>query len=392
MGSLAVVAFISPLHEGRVSLPKVDAVVKDLEDVGRLNLGKVDVLVALIMSGGVSRLVAGLAQQHNVARVILASHPGNNSLASALDAKALLGDLGVSVGLIHVDDEPSLVKAIEAGRAASRILGSRVALLGVGDKGALGRRFEEAFRAHVDAIPMDAFEEAVEEAPIAEAEDFVRHIAARVRFRGVDLGKLIEVGKIYAAMRRLYRQYDAAAINCFPYLIKHRVTPCLALARLNEEGLIAACEADLRAVPLMLISRELTGYSGWIANVNHLSGNMLTISHCTIALNMVDEPTALTHFESGYEYGLTGRIKFREVTLASMSSDFKRAAVTRGVVAESGLLSSNVCRTQARILVNFDIRSLAAKAPYNHHVMIPGNEADRVRAILNALGIEVVEY
>ncbi|WP_243681025.1 hypothetical protein [Vulcanisaeta souniana] len=106
-------------------------------------------------------------------------------------------------------------------------------------------------------------------------------------------------------MRSLYGKYDALAINCFPYLVKHRVTPCLALARLNEEGgLIAACEADLRALFSMIIARELTGYSGWIANTNRIEGSRVTMAHCTIALNMVSNARAVTHFESGFSYGL----------------------------------------------------------------------------------------
>jgi hypothetical protein len=49
-------------------------------------------VVAVILSGGVSRLVGELVSVNRVRRVVLVSYPGFNSLASALDARALLRD------------------------------------------------------------------------------------------------------------------------------------------------------------------------------------------------------------------------------------------------------------------------------------------------------------
>lgn len=194
-------------------------------------------------------------------------------------------------------------------------------------------------------------------------------------------------------MRSLYGKYDALAINCFPYLVKHRVTPCLALARLNEEGgLIAACEADLRALFSMIIARELTGYSGWIANTNRIEGSRVTMAHCTIALNMVSNARAVTHFESGFSYGLTGKLLFNEVTGVSVSSDFRRMGIFNAKVIESGLLSDRMCRTQAVLDLGINSSVILRLAPYNHHVIIPGNVTRELETIASVLGMEVVKY
>ncbi len=193
--------------------------------------------------------------------------------------------LGLTRGILHLEDLGRIDHALRIARAIASILGIRVALLGVGAKDSVARAFEDRFEARVDAVPMESLEDMINNADEKLAVEFMNYIKGRARFEVSD-ERLKDVGKIYAAMRSLYGKYDALAINCFPYLIKHGgVTPCLALARLNEEGgLIAACEADLRALFSMVIARELTGYSGWIANTNHIEGSKVIMAHCTIAL------------------------------------------------------------------------------------------------------------
>ncbi|MCG2864072.1 MAG: fucose isomerase, partial [Vulcanisaeta sp.] len=243
MVGIIVLGFVSPLHKDKVPVVQgIDKIITSMDELKDLNIGD-SLVVAVILSGGVSRLVSELVSTNMVRRVVLVSHPGFNSLASALDARALLRDLGVDSGIIHINDLRELSNALRVARAIARIIGSKVALLGLDTKTSISRAFEGRFNAKVDVIGMDAFERLVEGADEAVALEFARSISERIRFE-VGYDKLIEVGRIYAAIRSLYSKYDATAINCFPYLIRHRVTPCLALARLNEEGLIAACEAD----------------------------------------------------------------------------------------------------------------------------------------------------
>ncbi|WP_243666430.1 hypothetical protein [Vulcanisaeta sp. JCM 16159] len=269
MRRIVVLGFVSPLHRDRIPVIKgIDKTISNTDELRGLSIGDAFV-VALILSGGVSRLVREFAEDYGLRRLLLVSHPGLNSLASALDAKALLSEVGVDSGILHLEDLSHIDHALKIARAIASILSIRVALLGVRAKDSVARTFEDRFEAKVDAIPMESLEDMINNADEKLTAEFINYIKGRVKFEVSD-ERLRDVGRIYAAMRGLYGKYDALAINCFPYLIKHRVTPCLALARLNEEGLIAACEADLRALFSMVIARELTGYSGWIANTNHI--------------------------------------------------------------------------------------------------------------------------
>ncbi|MGC8543260.1 MAG: fucose isomerase [Vulcanisaeta sp.] len=391
MRRIVVLGFVSPLHRDRVPVIQgMDKVISSEAELKGLDLGD-SFVVALILSGGVSRLVGELASSYGLRRVLLVSHPESNSLASALDARALLSDFGVDSGILHINSLDELGRAFRVARAVASILGIRVALLGVETKTSIARFFEDRFEAKVDIISMGDFEELVSKADDRVAKDFVNYLQGKVRFE-VNSERLLDVGRIYAAMHGLYGRYDALAINCFPYLIKHRVTPCLALARLNEEGLIAACEADLRALFSMVIAKELTGYSGWIANTNHVQGNRAVFSHCTVALNMVSDARVVTHFESGFHYGLTGKLRFGEVTGVSVSNDFRRMGIFKASVVESGLLSNRMCRTQAILDLGVDSSVILRLAPYNHHVIIPGDVVKEVETIASILGIEVIKY
>ncbi|MCG2866318.1 MAG: fucose isomerase, partial [Vulcanisaeta sp.] len=243
MVGIVVLGFVSPLHKDKVPVVRgIDKIITSIDELKDLSIGD-SLVVAVILSGGVSRLVGELVSVNRVRRVVLVSYPGFNSLASALDARALLRDLGVDSGILHINDLGELGGALRVARAIARVIGVKVALLGVDRKSDISRSFEDRFDSKVDIINMSEFERLVENADEGIAQEFVNLIKGRVKFE-IGSERLLEVGKIYAAIRGLYARYDATAINCFPYLVEHRVTPCLALARLNEEGLIAACEAD----------------------------------------------------------------------------------------------------------------------------------------------------
>jgi len=391
MGKVKVVAFASPLHRGRVSVPSgVDAVVYSEDEASGINVGD-STPVLLILSGGVSRMIERFAAANKIKNVVLLSYPSNNSLASALSARSMLEGEGVNALVYHLSSLSELQKIVNAIEAVLRINGSRVALVGVGDKGPIGKSFEDRFNARVDAIPMNTFEDLVNKVKVDEAKVFIDDILDRLVFE-VPLDKLINVGKVYVALLNMFKVYDALALNCFPYLIKHGVTPCLALAKLNEEGKLTACEYDLRSLFLMMLLHPLTGYSGWIANINDIEGNLVRMSHCTIALNMVKSARVVTHFESGNPYSVSAEIDANMVTAVSVSQDFSRVFVFTGELVRSGSLGMNACRTQAEVKVNFDASTILNHAPANHHVIVPGNHANEVSVFLRLLGVDVIRY
>ena len=391
MEKVIVVGFASPLHRHRITaLSGVDAVIYDEGDLSKVKVND-SIPVLLILSGGVSRMVSQFIELNGIKNAMILSHSSNNSLASAISARAMLEEKGVAVSIYHlssIDDVPKVVKVM---KSILRIKGSKVALVGVNEKGNVGEAFEKKFNAKVDAIPMNLFEEIVNNVKSTDAKSFMDDVLDRLAFE-VPLDKLINVGKVYVALSNIARNYDALALNCFPYLIKHGVTPCLALAKLNEEGKLTACEYDLKSLFLMMVFHALTGYSGWIANINDVEGNVVHMSHCTIALNMIKSGKVVTHYESGNPYSISAEINAETVTAASVSSDFNNVYVFTGSLSRSGNLGLNACRTQAEIKVNFDSSAIINYAPANHHVIVPGNYINELTVFLRMLGVNVIKY
>ncbi len=79
----------------------------------------------------------------------------------------------------------------------------------------------------------------------------------------------------------LARQHDlgALSLNCFPHL-KSQV--CLAVARLNDAGIAAACEGDLHSTILMAMLQRLSGRPAFNGDFLRLypEDNAILFSHC----------------------------------------------------------------------------------------------------------------
>ena len=99
-------------------------------------------------------------------------------------------------------------------------------------------------------IPMEAFYRESENVPDKRAAACWQAIRGHVgRCTATDRDGVLSA-RYYLAARALCAKHrvDALSINCFPHL-KSKI--CLAIARLNDEGIAAACEGDLYSTILM---------------------------------------------------------------------------------------------------------------------------------------------
>lgn len=415
MIKVALIPFASKLHGERYYSSAYDVVRKHIlrtgfsvevlpiisseEEVGELAKKYSDVLpIFVALTGGVSELMRKFANMANYSRVILFGHGEHNSLPSTISAKAKMELNGVWTWLFHCVNVNSIECSIEirrmvnVARAVASLLNSRVLLIvPYAEKPEIAEDFEARFEATVDVIPIDYFSKLE-----SVREDYVeRFLEAfnKVEFR-VPKGELVDVAKIYALTKSIVESkgYSGVAIDCFPYLVKYQRAPCLALALLNAEGVVTACEGDLVSLALMMLSKSLTGTSGWVANASAFSGEKAYFAHCTIALNLVKNPVVTTHFESGYPYSLTGKLTSDVYTVVSLSYDFAVATISLGRVVDSGLLSESMCRTQVILDLGVRAEKIPIVAVSNHHVLIPGDVRNELKAVMALLGVDYAEY
>lgn len=195
---------------------------------------------------------------------------------------------------------------------------------------------------------------------------------------------------IYQALKALVarHQLQGFTLRCFDLLSAVRNTGCLALARLNAEGVVAGCEGDVPALLSMAVTNVLTGVSGFQANpatINPETGQLL-FAHCTIPLNMVEHYELDTHFESGIGIGIRGAMTPGAVTIFKLSGDLQRAFVAEGVLV-SNQSKPDLCRTQ-QIIQLADIQQanyFLTRPIGNHHIIMPGHHKRTLEALLERI-------
>jgi L-fucose isomerase-like protein len=191
---------------------------------------------------------------------------------------------------------------------------------------------------------------------------------------------------IYQALKVIVARHSLQGftLRCFDLLTTVHNTGCLALAKLNAEGIIAGCEGDVPAMLSMKIAHVLTGFTGFQANpasINPSTGEML-FAHCTIPLNMVERYEFDTHFESGIGVGIRGYMKEGPVTIFKVAGDLSRKFIEEGELIRNQA-QPDLCRTQQVILL-----SDKQKTAYflndpigNHHIIIPGHHRQLLEEI-----------
>ena len=193
---------------------------------------------------------------------------------------------------------------------------------------------------------------------------------------------------IYHALKALVEKHrlQGLTLRCFDLLTAVKNTGCLALARLNAEGIVAGCEGDVPAMLSMAIALALTGKTGFQANPAYIdceTGEMM-LAHCTIPLNMVERYELDTHFESGIGVAIRGYMKEGPVTIFKVSGDLSRRFIAEGQLIRNEA-KPDLCRTQQ--VIRLDDKSQAAyflNNPIgNHHIVLQGHHRELLEEMLD---------
>ena len=184
---------------------------------------------------------------------------------------------------------------------------------------------------------------------------------------------------IYARLKELVQQYNlqGVTLRCFDLLTTVKNTGCIALSKLNDEGIPAACEGDIPTLLTMMVCKKLTGEYCFQVNPARIQANgEILFAHCTLPLNMTDQHEYTTHFESGIGVAIHGDLPTGDYTLVKLSGDLKRI-VAVDVELERCQFEPNLCRTQVWIKASPAVSQYFLTNPIaNHHVLIKGHHED----------------
>ena len=304
-------------------------------------------------------------QQQSKRPFYLLTSGKSNSLAASMEILSYLNQQGITGEIIHGSTTyiHHRIKVLEqVGEARSKMKGCRLGLIGEPSDWLISSRFDrtivkERLGIELVYIPMK------------------------------ELLEMPNVKKIYEALKALVEKYQLQGftLRCFDLLTTIRDTGCMALAKLNAEGIVAGCEGDVPAMLSMKIIQALTGVSGFQANpatIDPEKGEML-FAHCTIPLNMVERYELDTHFESGIGVGIRGYMKEGPVTIFKVAGDLSRHFIAEGTLVRNQA-KPDLCRTQQVIELDDkgQTRYFLTQPIGNHHITVPGHLKELLEEIL----------
>ena len=186
---------------------------------------------------------------------------------------------------------------------------------------------------------------------------------------------LSDAAIMYLALASICKEehLDAVTVKCFDLLSSCKTTACLALALLNDNGIIAGCEGDIPSICTMLAVYKALGRPSFMANPASIDSDNLSIdfAHCTIPTVMVESCTLPSHFESGIGIGINGEVPLGNYTLCKLSGKtLERSLICNGRLVKGEYLS-NRCRTQVRFIFETKAEFDAfCKARVGNHIIL----------------------
>lgn len=352
--------------------------------------GKTGLDLIYVRTGGTEgifkKLLPTLQQQSSQPFYLLTSGK-SNSLAASMEILSYLIQHHIKGEILH--GAPDYITAriqqlFKAVHARKLLQGSRLGIIGQPSDWLISSTVDkDIIRQQLGINLIDI--------PIEELEETIQSVNGQSSKETSPVASiqraLPDAERIYTALKILVERYrlQGFTLRCFDLLTSIRNTGCLALARLNAEGVVAGCEGDIPAMLSMTIVRSLLGISGFQANPAHINpetGEIL-FAHCTIPLNMVERYELDTHFESGIGVGIRGYMKEGPVTIFKVSGDLSHFFIAEGELVHNQA-KPDLCRTQQviRLSEKDQVHYFLTHPIGNHHIILPGHQKALLEELL----------
>ncbi|MGI6692732.1 MAG: hypothetical protein ACOX46_02880 [Limnochordia bacterium] len=352
-------------------------------------------LVIMIMSGGSERKTIDYVAD-KPGPVVLLAHPFNNSLPAALEIAAYLQGMNRSVALVQtMGNWPQEVQdVLYACIAAKNLQGSRIGRLGYEDEtrypfpGDPVDLIQSNWGPLVVDIPfadlITRYEKYLEHQRAAEVvREILEHSSGSVEPNEEDLHG---AAAIYLALQEIVEEHglDAVALKCFDLLPILKNTACFALAKLNEDGVVAACEGDIISALGMLLLRELTGQPSFLANPSTIDveAGRISLAHCTVPRSMCSEHVVRSHFESNLGVAFQGTLHNDVYTLFRIGGPTLQDLYAAKTMYVGSGQDDKLCRTQVTLQFAQSEQALQLlRRPLgNHHLVVRGEHLGKLNS------------
>lgn len=370
-----------------------DAFIKEL-DLKTINFNK---KVFFIQSGGTEEIFIKIYKKYKPPYYIIATD-SNNSLPASLEIISFLRSKKLECYLFHgkaKDVRESLNSQYQNKIHFNYELNPEIKLLENVKLGVIGEpsdwliaskvNYEEVnnvFGASIVDISFEEFKNEIEKSKVSSIGKYKNYLTDKIKEEDI-----IVALKIYKALKRIADKYslNGLSVRCFDLLGTIHSTSCLALAMLNDEGVISSCEGDIPALLTMMIVFKHFGKHSFQCNPSYINvdQNYGYFAHCTLPLKMASSFSLNTHFESNIGVGIHGELKTGNVTICKINADLKKFSVFAGKINEN-LYKNNLCRTQIKVSFIDPIDTVLSSPCGNHLIIFYGNYCSKFVSLLTS--------
>ena len=355
----------------------------DYRDMHRLT--DRDFSLIFIATGGVERMVIQHFESLPRPAILLADGM-QNSLAAALEISTWLRGRGIKSEILHGELSETIKRIFVLHsdfQAQLQLKGMRIGVIGTPASWLIASNADYLLAKrrwgieYVD-IPLERVCERYNHTTDDEVGDACAQLAARaLACRDATPEDMLKAMRLYHALKAVIREENLSAItlSCFRLVEMTGTTGCLALALLNDEGIVAGCEGDLQSVFTMLVVKALTGKPCFMANPSMINArtNEIVLSHCTVGLRQTEQFIIRNHFETESSIGIQGILPTGDVTLVKCGGEsLDEYYLSTGTLTENTNYI-NMCRTQVRIRLNTPAKYFLQNPLGNHHILLFGN-------------------
>lgn len=373
----------------------------DYQDISKLTPN--DFSILFIATGGVERLVIQHFESLPRPAILLADGM-QNSLAAALEICSWLRGRGMKSEILH-GELSEIIKRIfvlHANFKAQRSLaGMRIGVMGTPSSWLVASNVDyllakRRWGIEYTDVPLERIYEYYEQITDDEVGEACASLAGKaLACREATPEDMIKAMRLYRAIKKIVEEdkLSAVTLSCFRLIEQTGTTGCLALALLNDEGIIAGCEGDLQSIFSMLVAKVLTGKSTFMANPSMINArtNEVILAHCTVGIAQAEKFIIRNHFETESGIGIQGILPTGDVTIVKCGSEcLDEYYLSTGTLTENTNYI-NMCRTQVRIKLHSPAEYFLKNPLGNHHVMLHGNYEIMLDEFLQANGCKRIE-
>ena len=358
--------------------------------------------MVLVGSGGVEEMVKA-----NIDRlppyVVLIADGLKNSLAASLEILSWMRMNGRHGRVLH-GPTSFIMQGIDdyaaAHNAITRLNGKRVGVIGKPSGWLIASNVDyatmrERWGVEMVDVPLDEVVKGYEAVTAGEVQDITdEFISKAVGVKEPSRDEVVKAMRLYRSVKGIVERnrLDAFTLNCFDLIPTTRTTGCVALALLNQQGIPAGCEGDEQTLLTMLAVQTATGEMTFMANPSKILDNAaheMVFAHCTIAPAMTDRYIVRDHYESLSGVAVEGIFDPMDMTVVKCGGKgMERCFISKAQLLEC-TTNPNMCRTQLHLRLDQPLDYFLERSIGNHHVIVRGDHADRLTAILRMLGANV---